>query len=73
MEKYSSDQYQQNFSCDDDAYDAVAARIKKRIKRNKFTLVNIGAEKKLVCIMKKEARGSKEAGEVRNSGNNVGN
>ena len=72
MEKYFSDQHQQNFSCDDDVYDAVAARIKKRIKRNKFTLVNIGAETKVVCIFKKEARGSKEAGEVRNSGNDVG-
>ena len=36
-------------------------------------LVNMGAETIVVCILKKEARGSKEAGEVRNSGNNVGN
>ena len=31
----------------------------------------MGAETKVVCILKKEARGSKEAGEVRKSGNNV--
>ena len=32
----------------------------------------MGAETIVVCILKKEARGSKEAGEVRKSGKNVG-
>ena len=49
-----SDQHQQNFNCDHDMDDAVAKRIKKRIKRNKFTLVNMGAETN-VCTLKKEA------------------
>ena len=40
VKKYLSDQ-PQNISCDDDVDDAVAKRIKNRIKRNKFTLVNM--------------------------------
>ena len=52
--------------------DAVAKRIKKRIKRNKFTLVNMGAETNVVCTLKKEAGDSEEAKEVGNSGNKVG-
>ena len=32
VKKYLSDQHQQNFSCDDNMDDAVAKRIKKRIK-----------------------------------------
>ena len=66
-----------NFSCDDDVADAVVKRIKKRIKRNKFALVNMamGAETNVVCTLKKEAGGgdSEEAGEIGNSGNKVGN
>ena len=38
--KCLSNQHQQNFGCDDDV-DDVVKRIKKRIKRNKFTLVNM--------------------------------
>ena len=49
--------------------DAVAKRIKKRIKRNKFTLVNMGAEANVVCILNKEAGDSEEAKEIGNSGN----
>ena len=52
--------------------DAVAKRIKKRIKRNKFTLVNMGAETNVVCTLKKETGGSEEAGEIGISGNKVG-
>ena len=52
--------------------DAVAKRIKKRIKRNKFTLVNMGAETNVVCTLKKEAGDSEEAKEVGNSGSKVG-
>ena len=72
VKKYLSDQHQQNFNCDDDVDDAVAKRIKKRIKRNKFTLVNMGAETNVVCTLKKEAGDSEEAKEVGNSGNKVG-
>ena len=54
VKKYLSDQHQQNPNCDDDVDDAVAKRIKKRIKRNKFALVNIGAETNVVCTLKKE-------------------
>ena len=50
---------------------AVAERIEKRIKRNKFTLVNVGAETNVVCTLKKEAGDSEEPGEIRNSGNKV--
>ena len=49
--------------------DAVAKRIKKRIKRNKFTLVNMGAETNVVRILNKEAGDSEEAKEIGNSGN----
>ena len=52
--------------------DAVAKRIKKRIKRNKFTLVNMGAETNVVCTLKKEAGDSEEAKDIGNSGNRVG-
>ena len=52
--------------------DAVAKRIKKRIKRNKFTLVNMGAETNVVCTLKKEAGNSEEAKDIGNSGNRVG-
>ena len=62
----------QNFSCGDDVDDAVAKRIKKRIKRNTFTLVNMGAETNAVCTLKKEAGNSEEAGEIGSSGNKVG-
>ena len=72
MKRYLSDQHQQNFNCDDDVDDAVAKRIKKRIKRNKFTLVNMGAETNVVCTLKKEAGYSEEAKEIGNSGNKVG-
>ena len=54
VKKYLSDPHQQNFNCDHDVDDAVAKRIKKRIKRNKFALVNIGAETNVVCTLKKE-------------------
>ena len=52
--------------------DAVAKRIKKRIKRNKFTLVNMGAETNVVCTLKKETGDSEEAKDIGNSGNRVG-
>ena len=52
--------------------DAVAKRIKKRIKRNKFTLVNMGAETNVVCTLKKEAGNSEEAKDIGNSSNRVG-
>ena len=52
--------------------DAVAKRIKKRIKRNKFTLVKLGAETNVVFILNKEAGDSEEAKEIGNSGNKVG-
>ena len=52
--------------------DAVAKRIKKRTKRNKFTPVNMGAETNVVCTLKKEAGDNEEAKEVVNSGNKVG-
>ena len=52
--------------------DTVAKRIKKRIKRNKFTLVNMGAETNVVCTWKKEAGDSEEAKDIGNSGNRVG-
>ena len=48
VKKYLSDQHQQNFSCDDDTDDAVGTRTKKRIKRNKFTQVDIGAERNVI-------------------------
>ena len=48
--------------------DALAKRIKKRIKRNKFTVVNMGAETNVVCTLKKEAGNSGETGEIGNSG-----
>ena len=54
VKKCLCDQHQQNFSCDDNENDAVAKRIKKRIKRNKFTLVNMGAETNVVCTLKKD-------------------
>ena len=38
VKKYLSDQHQQNFSCDYDVDDLAAKRIKKKIKRNKFTI-----------------------------------
>ena len=52
--------------------DAVAKKIKKRIKRNKVTLVNMGAETDVVCTLKKEAGDSEEAKEIGNSGSKVG-
>ena len=61
VKKYLSDPHQQNFNCDHDVDDAVAKRIKKRIKRNKLTLVNMGAETNVVCILNKEAVDSEEA------------
>ena len=71
VKKYLSGQHQ-NFNCDDDVDDTVAKRIKKRIKRNKFTLVNMGAETNVVRILNKEAGDSEEAKEIGNSGNKVG-
>ena len=52
--------------------DAVAKKIKKRIKRNKVTLVNMGAETDVVCTLKKEAGDSEEVKEIGNSGSKVG-
>ena len=72
LKKYLSDQHRQNFNCDDDVDDAVAKRIKKRIKRNKFTLVNMGAETNVVCTLKKETGDCEEGKEMGNSGNKVG-
>ena len=71
VKKYLSDQ-PQNINSDDDVDDAVAKRIKKRIKRNKFTLVNVGAETNVVCTLKKEAGDREKPGETGNSGNKVG-
>ena len=59
VKKFFSGQHQ-NFNCDYDVDDAVAKRIKKRIKRNKLTLVNMGAETNVVCILNKEAVDSEE-------------
>ena len=42
------------------------------MKRNKFTLVNMGAETNVVCTQKKDAGDGEEAGEIANSGNKVG-
>ena len=70
VKKHLSDQ-PQNIS-DDDVDDAIAKRFKKRIKRNKFTLVNMGAETNVVCTLKKDAGNSEEPGEIGNSGNKVG-
>ena len=72
VKKYLSDPHQQNFNCDHDVDDAVAKKIKKRIKRNNFTLVNMGAETNVVCTLKKEAGDCEEANEIGNSGNKVG-
>ena len=72
VKKYLSDQ-PQNISCDDNVEDTVAKRIKKRIKRNKFMLVNMGAETNVVCTLKKESGNDREEpGEIGNSGNKVG-
>ena len=71
VKKYLSDQ-PQNISCDDNVEDTVAKRIKKRIKRNKFMLVNMGAETNVLCTLKKKADDSEEPGEIANSGNKVG-
>ena len=70
VKKHLSDQ-PQNIS-DDDVDDAIAKRFKKRIKRNKFTLVNMGAETNVVCTLKKEAGDREKPGETGNSGNKVG-
>ena len=72
MKNYLFDQHKQNFSCDDDGDDIVAKKIKKRIKMNKFMLVNMGAEINVLCTLKKEAGDSDEAREIGNSGNKVG-
>ena len=61
VKKYLSDQHQQSFNCDDDVDDAVAKRIKERIKRNKFMLVNMGAETNVVCILNEEVGDIEEA------------
>ena len=61
VKKYMSDQHQQSFNCDDDVDDAVAKRIKERIKRNKFMLVNMGAETNVVCILNEEVGDIEEA------------
>ena len=72
VKEYLSDQHQQNFNYDHDVGDAAAKRIKKRIKKNKFTLVNMGAETYVVCTLKKEAGDCEEAKEMGNSGNKLG-
>ena len=72
VKKYLSDQHQQNFNCDDDVDDAVVKRIEKRIKRNKFMLINMGAETNVVCVLNKEVGDIEEAKEIGNSGNKVG-
>ena len=41
------------------------------MKMNKFTLINIGAETKVVCTLKKETGKSEEAGEIGNPGNKI--
>ena len=61
VKKYSFDQHQQNFNCDDDVNDAVAKGIRERIKTNKFMLVNMGAEANVVCILNKEVGDIEEA------------
>ena len=58
---------------DDDVEDTIDKRIKKRTKRNKFMLVNMGAETNVVCTLKKESGNDREEpGEIGNSGNKVG-
>ena len=61
MKKYLCDQ-RQNISCDDDVDDTVAKMIRKRIKRNKFMLVKMGAETNVLCTLKKKADDSEEPG-----------
>ena len=68
MKKYLSDQHQQTFSCND-LNDAVGKKIKKRIKMNKFTLVNTWAKTNVVCTLKKKAGYLEEAREIGVSGN----
>ena len=70
VKKCLSNQHQQNFCCNDDVHDVVVKRIKKRIKRNKFTLVNMEAETNVVCTLKNMSGDSEEAREIGNSGNN---
>ena len=53
-------------------HNVVAKRIKKRIKRNKFTLVNTRAKTNVLCTLKKEDGDSEEARESRSFGNKVG-
>ena len=72
MASRESDQHQHNFSCGDDVDDVIAKRVKKRIKRNEFTVVKMGAETIVVCTLKKEAGDSEEARELGNSGNKIG-
>ena len=71
VKKYLSDQ-RQNISCDGDVDDTVAKMIRKTIKRNKFMLVNMGAETNVLCTLKKKADDSEEPGEIGNSANKVG-
>ena len=73
VKKYLSDQHQQNFNCDDDMDDVVAKRIKNKIKRSKFTLVNMGHETNVVYTWKKKSGDNELVRETENSGNEVGN
>ena len=70
VKKCLCNQHQQNSGCDDDVDDLVVKKIKKRIKRNKFTLVNMGVETTVVCTLKNEAGDSEEVRELGKSGNN---
>ena len=50
----------------------VVAKKRKRIKRNKFTLVNTRAKANVICTLKKEDGDSEEARESTSFGNKVG-
>ena len=72
VKKYLFEQHQQNFSCDDDMHDNVVKKIKNKINKNKFTLVSVGAETNVVCILKRETGYIEKVGEIGNSGYKVG-
>ena len=50
--------------------DVFVKRVRKRIKMNQLTLVNMRAETNIVCTLKNEARDSEEAREIEKYGNN---
>ena len=55
VKKRLSNQHKENFGCDVNGDVVVVKKIKKWIKRNKFTAVNMGAETNVVCTLKNKA------------------